>query len=407
MALSSTPLKKKQRSLLGFGFATTGEPRTSVTGVPRTLRASQELQRQLEETQAKDLARQKLKEETKAGALVDPAAFGRGFTGGRPVGRRTGVAAGESSNRRRPGDAVLRRDKGAIARLNMILAVEEAASAAECEPEHLAPSTMASLCERFAESRRSLLALLPRKQEYAKFVQERRLGRTGLRPFGSKTALCNLGNSATGARLRNAPGDKPTTQQPLQGIFHKLKNWFNQERIWGHEIRPTHLRIRFQLHLEREVAYQEALAKAGRVEHNPDLLHSAAKRLASYRSAHWRRKQMAVWEKRILFKAIDATFRAADRRTSNSSALDAQLAKITWQGIDRALWLSLHGTQEDLEILVRDPVSWRAGLAQTPIVMWDHTPLWIKYSGAQERMLMSAMKTGRSRRARNSGGCIR
>ena len=141
----------------------------------------------------------------------------------------------------------------------------------------------------------TLLKTLKRKAEYVLFMQRVRL--QNMRPGR------NLGK-----RLRAEPGPSKN-QQPLLHVFGRLKTWFDRERTWGVEVRPSHLRTRLLLHLEREVAYEEVLLEKGSANHRPKVLEAAKHRLSTMRDPHWIDKERAHWEKRTFWPSVGATFR--------------------------------------------------------------------------------------------------
>ena len=171
-----TPGLRRQSSLFSHGFnlspgSTPRKPTSSTFGLSKDQRTQAELSRQLEETRRKELAREAHKQakRDRLGRILDPAAKGRGFSAlpkssGRPAtGLTRGTAVGAKSNKRLPGENVLRRDKTAVDRVTMILAVERMAKLEQCNPKELSNTAWISLCTRFAETKAFLLNLLPRK----------------------------------------------------------------------------------------------------------------------------------------------------------------------------------------------------------------------------------------------------
>ena len=335
---------------------------------------------------AQDRAREQARA-TKTAArqlFLDPAALGKGYHSGgrpkRPLDQRRGVAGGHKSNVRKPGEASLRREVPIVGRIIQIQAVLAAAKKQECKPSELSPDTWRSLCGRFGETRKTLLNLLPRLEEFVQYLHKSRLERGLLRPFGGQAKV----NQA--CRVR---GVKTEKQQPLQPVFQNLKAWFNHERAWGVEVRPSHLRLRFKLHLERAVAYQEVLKEKGKSEHKPKLLESAKQRLEKYQDPNWVQRDQATWERRFLWPSVGASFRWGDRKSSTSSTKEDLLVKTTWASLDYAVHLATQGDHEDLGILVADPQAFQANLRDTAVVMFDHSPVWVRYSGKEEGCLFN------------------
>ena len=73
-----------------------------------------------------------------------------------------------------------------------------------------------------------------------------------MRPFGSNMPRTKLGSTSQGARLR-VETSEPTKQQPLNQVFHKVKVWYNKERLeYGHEVREKHVSQRLLVEMETE-----------------------------------------------------------------------------------------------------------------------------------------------------------
>ena len=168
--------------------------------------------------------------------FLAPAAFGSGYRpGGRPkkVSNLRGVKGGQAkSNKRMPGESVLRRDVPAVARLFQIQTIKAACKEHGCEPGDLSPDTWRTLCARFGETKKCLLKLLPRQDDFTRFVQESRLGGHGRGSLGNGLRS-HQKNISHGCRIR---GGLSETQQPLMPIIKNLKAWFDHERTWGVEV---------------------------------------------------------------------------------------------------------------------------------------------------------------------------
>ena len=61
----------------------------------------------------------------------------------------------------------------------------------------------------------------------------------------------------------------------------------------------------------------------------------------------------------------------------------------TWASLDHTIYMAARGNLGDLGMLVSDPQGFRDNLATTPLVMFDHSPIWVRYSGKEEGCLFN------------------
>ena len=92
------------------------------------------------------------------------------------------------------------------------------------------------------------------------FIAKSRVGVYGPRPFGSRAKVVELSRKATGARLRK---EATARQQPLSGVFDKVKSWLEKERSHGHEVRTKHVIQRIKYQMEHERDRQQVLLEVG------------------------------------------------------------------------------------------------------------------------------------------------
>ena len=110
------------------------------------------------------------------------------------------------------------------------------------------------------------------------------------------------------------------------------------------------------------------------------------------RDPQWIGKERAHWEKRTLWPSVGATFRQGDRKSSKSEAKEDVLVTTTWASLDHTIYMAARGNLGDLGMLVSDPQGFRDNLATTPLVMFDHSPIWVRYSGKEEGCLFNLME---------------
>ena len=145
---------------------------------------------------------------------------------GRPKGRTRGIGAGHKRNIREPCAPVLRRDKSASTRLHMIHRLEELLQTEDVTMATAPASLKRRMESRFGEDWRSTKSMVAKKDQYQHYVASRRLGKNGVRPFGSRGST-SIRKQSQGARMRS---QQSLTQQPLLGVFQTIRKWFLKER---------------------------------------------------------------------------------------------------------------------------------------------------------------------------------
>ena len=165
---------------------------------------------------------------------------------------------------------------------------------------------------RFGDDWRTIKKNVSRKAEFQTFVASRRLGKNGLRPFGSRGTISSK-KSGTGARIRKGPA---VIQQPLYGVLQGLRKWFQRERQYGHEVRTTTLRTRLKLDLATEAGRQEVLQQQGSHHFNQAILTACSHRLAKMATPTLARlKGHRNWERKCLFPSVGAVSRKAHKHS--------------------------------------------------------------------------------------------
>ena len=335
---------------------------------------------------AKDEAvRQQLAEEKKAklpGEWLEPVSalpHSGGKRGGRtPVGPQRGVKAGFKRNVRQLGQSTLRRDPSLSFKLAVIMKVEQAASD---------PTSLSGVVKRQIETDSgfewaTIRGWCKRKQEFQSAFTQLKLGKHGLRPFGSTLPDTKRKSMSVGARLRKA------TVNYQSQVIMLLKQWFERERMHGHEVTNSLLKDFYIKFLERQSAYckaqliwigqQTASLKKDAVasgwgsgpskqlalqsEDKQLALHCAkhlSKQLQQYESQRDQlderikkmtscsRKQVDKYFQSIIVQ-IGAHLRKPARKTRLSPSQEAIRILLTWQSMDRAQYVAVQGTDEEL-----------------------------------------------------------
>ena len=394
--------RKPQRTLASF-WGSPG-PQSSVHRSPdHMMKSEQYLQEQSTRKQLAEQQMAKLPGEWLVPVLQRPHTGGR--SGGRTaVGPVRGVAAGHKSNRRQLGESVLRRDPGLPEKLAVIAKVDQLASDPTSVPTHVRRQV-----EKFSGfSWQTVLGWYRRKEEFGQEFGRLRLGKWGLRPFGSCLAQSKKASQSTGARIR-----KPT-QDYQSSVISSLKQWFERERTHGHEVRTSVLKDFYIKFLERQcatckaqlihVSQCTARLKEKAQSWGSGLLQSEDQKLALQEASRLAKQQSQLLsdheklEDRIKKmgsqsrKTVDNYFSKVlvkicahlckpQRKTRLTSDQEAVRVLLTWQSFDRAQYVAVHGSDEELLEQVCNPDQWRRDLKSTVWAMWDHAPVWLLCKG--------------------------
>ena len=316
---------------------------------------------------------------------------GRKGTGGRPPNEepRTGTAAGLSSNRRALGAPVLRRDPKAYEKLHILGYVERAMeSNGVKDPREIPGETKRRLEREWAWPFETLLKWHKIKDKIKRFVIKARVGLHGLRPFGSNLPVTQKGSTSQGARLREETNE-PTKQQPLNGVFARLRAWFDKERNeYNKEVREKHVNERLKAELELERDKQTVLKQLERPNFNQTVL-TACKEKLEWFQVHDGPEKQKLWLTNTVWPALGCRPRASQHKSDQRVALDEPKTFVTWASADRALYLAAYGGEAELQQYVREPRRWIEGRRQLWCIFLDETPLWLKLRG-EEKVLLSS-----------------
>ena len=157
-------------------------------------------------------------------------------------------------------------------------------------------------------------------------MAERRLGKWGLRPFGSNKPITSM-SANQGSRMPPVVEGKGTTKQPPAEVFNTLRAWLREKRMdHGNEVRG-HIKQRLQAELQRAVDKQLVLQEHKSSKFNELVLEAATAKLKFLQvhksSARDKAKKVEMWLARTVFPAIGATFRTGQNKSQSGAELDA------------------------------------------------------------------------------------
>ena len=173
-----------------------------------------------------------------------------GSRGGRPVKAPVrGQAAGFNTNRKQLGQCVLRRDPTASWKLAVIRQVEQLGS----DPETLASHARRQVEKDSGFPWRIVLQWVRKKSQIQSHFVRLKLAQWGPRPFGSSLPLAKRGTQSLGARIQSNPAASYQSD-----VFKSLRQWFETERSYGHEVSTSMLRDFYIKFLERQSVVNKA-----------------------------------------------------------------------------------------------------------------------------------------------------
>ena len=195
--------------------------------------------------------RAEIAEDRLRGRLLDPEASKPGH---KKVKGRTRGSKIAYKGTHKPAEApTLRRDPPAYEKMAIMRRWERAKDRG-CSVKGLPSEAKQDLERMWAWTRETVLSWFAKKDKILEAIARLKLGKTGLRPFGSNARLDRNQNRNRGARLQEARTGIPSRRQPLEGVMWRLKALFDKERAHGHEVRKKHIlaRLRYELELERD-----------------------------------------------------------------------------------------------------------------------------------------------------------
>ena len=216
-----------------------------------------------------------------------------------------------------------------------------------------------------------------------------RLGKHGIRPFGSTKALTKRGDVGGGARIKRKAAEE-NKKIPLMTVFIKVRKWFENERMHRQEVRRLHINQRLKYQLEADRDRQALLQQVEHPHFKPWLFRSIQERLATFQ-IHNESKVQRNWMDRAVLPRIGAINRCGERKSEKNPVEDSIKFSLTVAGCDYMIYLVAKGTSEELAIHVQEPEDFIKNRTRTVILVLDETPLWLKCRG-EDQVFQSALE---------------
>ena len=334
---------------------------------------------------------------------MDPAERRRGVPrGNKPGGRPRGVK--RSYDKRKPLAAPsLRRDPTCQEKLAVVVAWERACKAEGVQrPRQLQTSTKRELEKTWHWLIETVARWFDQKTAFLEFVSKARLGKHGLRPWGSTAGLVSKRTRSLGKRMSNHVRGVATVVRPLDEVMERLERWMKQERQYRHEVRGKTIAMRIKYELEYERDRQLVLEQHQSEDFKPFVLEKCSEKLAFFQITRPSKRQER-WVDEVVKPRIGATARGGQKLSQSADLkLDEKKAKLTWATADRAIHLVSRGTEDQLRIFVSEPEAFVERRASTSIVVCDATALWVKLRGEEKVYVHEDEKTSVAFRKRLS-----
>ena len=227
--------------------------------------------------------KEELRRAVEKGRVVDPELRGKGVAkkakkSGRPEERKRGY----EKTHRPLGAPILRRDPTAPEKLEVIRLWQDRAKLEGVSHIRELPTRLRRELESTWHWKfETVSKWVEQKQAYEELVARLRLGRRGLRPFGSTEKVSSKSGNQ-GARIRVDIAGVATKQRPLEAVMHRFHKWFNNERDHRHEVREKTILTRLKYELEYERDKQLVLREHESKEFLPWTLEACQTRLAKF-----------------------------------------------------------------------------------------------------------------------------
>ena len=174
-----------------------------------------------------------------------------------------------------------------------------------------------------------LLKRYRRKHTFAKLVIKRRLGKCGLRPFGS--SKCTSKNfESLGTRIVKTKDLNPSSRTPLVEVLGRVKVWLDEERRNNNEVRTKHIYQRTIYELEFERDKQDVLKQHNAPEYMA-FVHRAVSQKLRCLKVHGACTPQIKWFKNKVFRDIGAVAKTCQNKAQTSSSLDVHKLNATMQ----------------------------------------------------------------------------
>jgi hypothetical protein len=235
------------------------------------------------------------------------------------------------------------------------------------------------------------------KQDIFQQIAKLKLGKHGPRPFGSNERL--TGKSKAQCRLRR----EEATENYQSEVIKQLKNFVDLERSRGHTVTVVMLKDHYLKYLTRfAVKYRLMSHTEESPKRRAVLLNYSHLCMQRHDKMQcWDFKAEKYWDQNVFLK-VAACMRAQQRKTQLTADEEWVRCYLTWQSMDRAMWVSCYGSDEELMNHVTDASQWRKGLQSMPLVFWDHVPVWIKVTGSAKVVWSQADANSAAQRKRAS-----
>ena len=298
-----------------------------------------------------------------------------GVLGGRPQSLvPRGTNGGDTSNRALPGGERKRRDYKAWEALKMIAWMEDKMKSG------LDPTQFwRQACMRYDAPRKTLQKVLEKKSFYQGEVQKRSLGAGGaLRVRGSKVFLSRTKGQCTGEGCRAAGAGR---KDYFKHIKAAIKVWAEEERAYGHRLSRTDFTDEF---IERATQEAEALQVKIKAAEASDA-EVTWKRMLEERLQRLKHqsKYLHTFGDRLI-QACSFRLLRPQRLTQLGFAEERALAKMTWQMLDRAIWLAACSPGETLENFVANPSEFARGRQTLVLGFSDQVPWWVGFENQKQ-----------------------
>ena len=214
------------------------------------------------------------------------------------------------------------------------------------------------------------------------FIAEHRLGKHGLRPFGSTRATARK-PVTLGARIPSQGKFEATSKQPLGEALGKVKIWFENERTHGIEVRSKHIIQRTRTTIEYERDKQLVLQELANPQFQEAVLAACQEKLEILQVHHMCKKGWD-WLDRVVLTKIGATERAGQNKSHKPVRLDRVKFSTTAEGVDYAIYLVSEGSEEELQDFVADVEAFATSRQLTVVIVIDESALWLKLRGEEK-----------------------
>ena len=318
------------------------------------------------------------------GGVIDPD-VGKVKASGRPQGRGRAY-----TGTRKPVEApCLRRDPTAVTKLAILARWEKRAEAEGCKVAHLPFRVKTELENEWHWGRDCIARWVKIKPKLMQAVARLRLGKKGLRPFGSRarTSYQNH-NKAMGARIRETRTGISSKQSPLEGVMARLKKWFDEERAHGHEVRNSTINTRLKFELEYEVDKQLVLQEHKSENFCAHALRASQRRLTKF-AITCPSKQQEWWCDHYVYPRIGATARTGQKLSEQHNRKDLyEKHQLTWATSDRFIHLVARGTSDELLTHISRPEEFIEHRHETAVIVVDATAMWLKLRGEDKARMV-------------------